>query len=279
MHLKRARIFFIDVLNALFRRVVRNEGTYTASSGTAANAFDGDVDTSCTQVAINGNIAVQFSDDVYASQFGILPGVSGSFTIIFEYSTDGVTWSTLRTTTATTWVDRTWLWYDIDPGQSVPYYRMRESAGGTLIVREFVVGSAPIELPMARMNRDDYTNLPNKNFTSNQPLQYWFDRTIPQPTMNIWPVPSGDFTQIVVWCQRYIMDVGDLNGSLEIPQRWYEAILFMLSHRMSLELPDVPMEKIVYLEGQAEKFLLEAENEERDNSPIFFTPSIGCYNR
>jgi hypothetical protein len=269
----------IDVLNALYRRVTRNTGAYSASTGTAANAFDGDVDTSCTQTAINGNIAVTFSDEVYASKFGILPGVSGSFTVVIEYSTDGTTWSTLYAPGITTWVDNTWLWYDIDPGHAVMYYRMRETAGGTLIVREFVVGSNPIEIPMARLNRDDYTNLPNKNFTSNQPLQYWFDRTIPQPTMNVWPVPSEDFTQIVVYCSRYIMDVGDLNGSLEIPQRWYEAILFILAHRMSLELPDVPMEKIMYLDGQADKYLAQAEDEERDNSPIFFSPNISGYSR
>jgi hypothetical protein len=32
---------------------------------------------------------------------------------------------------------------------------------------------------MSRLNCDDYTNLPNKNFTANQPFQFWLNRTIP----------------------------------------------------------------------------------------------------
>ena len=84
---------------------------------------------------------------------------------------------------------------------------------------------------------------------------------------------------MTVWYSRQIMDVGDLNGELEIPQRWYEAIQFMLSHRMSLQLPGVDMARVQYLEGQAEKYLNQAEQEERDKSPIYFAPNISVYTR
>jgi hypothetical protein len=135
------------------------------------------------------------------------------------------------------------------------------------------------ELQMARLNRDDYTNLPNKQFTANQPFQFWFDRTIPQPTMYLWPVPSTAFVQMTVWYSRQIMDVGSLSGQLEIPQRWYEAILMMLSHRMSLELPAVQTDRISYLEGQAEKYFNMAEQEERDKSPLYLAPNVSVYTR
>ena len=84
---------------------------------------------------------------------------------------------------------------------------------------------------------------------------------------------------MTVWRSRQIMDVGALNGELEIPQRWYEAILMMLSHRMSLELPGVAVDRITYLEAQAEKYFTQAENEERDRSPIFLAPNISVYTR
>jgi hypothetical protein len=75
------------------------------------------------------------------------------------------------------------------------------------------------------------------------------------------------------------MDVGDLYGELEVPQRWYEAVVMMLSHRMSLELPGVDVTRTQYLEGQADKYLAMAEEEERDKSPIFFSPNISVYTR
>jgi hypothetical protein len=62
------------------------------------------------------------------------------------------------------------------------------------------------------------------------------------------------------------MDVGDLYGELEVPQRWYEAVVMMLAHRMSLELPGVDVSRITYLEGQADKYLGMAEEEEREGN-------------
>jgi hypothetical protein len=146
-------------------------------------------------------------------------------------------------------------------------------------VYQVVFGSNATEIPVARMNRDDYTNLPNKNFTNNWPLQYWFDRTIPQPAMYMWPTPGTYAPQLVVWRHRHIQDVGDLSGELEIPQRWYLAIQNMLAHQMAMELPSVATERIAYCEQQAEKFWFQAEQEERDKSPIYFAPNISYYTR
>jgi hypothetical protein len=75
------------------------------------------------------------------------------------------------------------------------------------------------------------------------------------------------------------MDVGSLTDELEIPQRWYEATVMMLSHRMSLELPGVQMDRVGYLEKMAAQYLMEAEQEERDKSPIYFAPNISVYTR
>jgi len=85
--------------------------------------------------------------------------------------------------------------------------------------------------------------------------------------------------QMTVWYSRQIMDVGDLSGELEIPQRWFLAVQSMLAHQMSLELPGVALDRITYLEGQAEKYLTLAEVEERDKSPIYFAPNIAVYTR
>ena len=53
----------------------------------------------------------------------------------------------------------------------------------------------------------------------------------------------------------------------------------MLAHRMSLELPGVDVARITYLEGQAEKYLTQVEQEERDRSPIYYAPNIAVYTR
>lgn len=275
-----------DVLNALYRTMNRPSGSYTTSAGgNVALVGDNDIDTYCQQTSANGNISVNFGTDnpIYAGSIGLLPYVAGggsaTWTLILEYSADGVTWNTLNDLGTVVVTDKQWIWTDIDPGQSVQYYRVRISGGSTLALREFYVGNNSREITMSRLNRDDYTNLPNKNFTANQPYQYWFNRTVPNPEIYLWPAPSDPFVQMTVWYSKQVMNVGELTNELQIPQRWYLAVINMLAHQMAMELPQVPMDRVQYLEGQAEKSLALAEAEERDRSPIYFSPNIGVYTR
>jgi hypothetical protein len=276
----------IDVLNVLYRTMSRPVGDYSSSAGgVVANVADSDIDTYCQQSAPNGNISVFYGTDnpIYAGSIGFLPYIAGGgsalWSIILEYSTDGSTWNTLEDLGQVAVEDNQWVWTDVDPGQNVEYYRIRAYNGTTLALREWFVGNNARLIQMARLNRDDYTNLPNQNFTANQPYQFWFDRTIPQPTMYLWPVPNDPFIQMTVWYSRQIMDVGALTDELEVPQRWYEATVFMLAHRMALEMPNVAPDRIGYLEKMADRYIYEAEQEERDKSPIYYAPNISVYTR
>jgi hypothetical protein len=275
----------IDVLNALYRRMNRpappTQDGYNSSSGVAYYAFDSSLATECVQSAPNGYIGIDYGTDnaYYIGSIGVMSGVTGTFNVIFEYSIDGLTWHTLYAPGEQAWVDGQWIWHDVDPGVTAQFYRMRETGGNTLNVRELYFGNNSTEITMARLNRDDYTNLPNKNFTANQPFQFWFDRTIPQPSIYLWPTPSDPFVQMTIWYSRQIQDVGTLQNELEIPQRWYLAIQSMLAHQMGLELPGVDIARVQYLEQQAEKYLYQAEQEERDKSPIYWAPNISVYTR
>jgi hypothetical protein len=276
----------VDALNVLYRTMNRPTGTYaTSAGGTVFNAFDNDIDTFCQQTSANGNISVNYGSNnpIYIGSIGLLPYVSGggsaTWNIRYEYSIDGISWLTLTDLGSITVTDNEWIWTNIDPGENVIAYRVVAYGGTTLALREFYLGNNSREIQMSRLNRDDYSNLPNKNFTANQPYQFYFERTIPVPKLVLWPTPSDPFIQMTVWYSRQIMDVGDLSGELEIPDRWYLAIGNMLSHRMALILPTVPLDRVQYLEGQANKTFEEAEQEERDKSPIYWAPNISVYTK
>ena len=274
-----------DVLNALYRTMTRPTGSYsTSGGGTAANAFDGDLNTYCQQTSAAGNISVDYGSQInYIGSIGFMPYIAGggsqTWSYVFESSVDGITWKTLYTGTAVTVTDSQWVWQDIDPGSNVAYYRMRATGTTILSVRELYFGTNSTEITMARLNRDDYTNLPNKNFLANNPYQFWLNRTIPQATITLWPTPSDAFVQMVVWYSAQVQDVGAMSGQLAVPDRWLMAIQNMLAHQMSQILPGVDAARIGYLEGQAEKYFQMAEQEERDKSPIYLAPNIGVYTR
>jgi hypothetical protein len=247
----------VDILNSNFRQLQTVSGTNTTTSTTHTIAFGGD--TFVTTVGIKW--------------------LAASVPIALERSPDNIVWETIQTENPVA-ISGEWTWFDLESSIATPYFRVRATTG-TLTFEEIYTGNTPTEIPLARMNRDDYTNLPNKYFQSNRSLQYWYDRVIPNPVMHLWPVPNSgaDYSQLVIWIQRYIMDVGTMTQELEVPQRWYEAIVSMLAAKMAMEIVEVDVGMIGMLDAKAQQALYTAQAEERDNSPMMIAPNIAMYTR
>lgn len=196
-----------------------------------------------------------------------------------QTSPDGVVWTTVKSVSDPGQTAGEWTWTDIDGSMAMRYFRVI-APGGLLDQDDVLVGNTPNEIVMARLNRDSYANLPDKTFTG-KPLQFWLDRTLNEPVMYVWPVPnqSQALGQVVTYVKRYIMDVGSLTQEIEVPQRWFEAIVYQLAARLAEELPQVDPSMLPVLDQKAMRALNEAEIEERDNSPIYFTPNIAVYTR
>ena len=247
----------VDILNSNFRWLQEVSGT--------------NVDTSTTRT-------VTFTTDTFVANVGIY-WTAAAVPIALERSDDNLVWTTIQTETPTATAGQ-WTWFDLDSSVAARYFRVRATSG-TLSFSQIYLANTPTEIPLARMNRDDYTNLPNKAFQSNRPLQYWFDRQVNNPIMHMWPVPNEAATvcQIVVWRQRYIMDVGTMTQDVEVPQRWLEAIVSGLAAKMALELTEVDPSLIPILDQKAAISLNIAQMEERDNSPMMIAPNIAPYTR
>ena len=272
----------IDLKNVLRRSLNLPSGGVAASSagGSADYAFDKSLTTACTQTSINGNISYQFDSNRLITTVGFMPNGDQTLAPIFEWSNDGATWTELYSVDRTAFDGGQWYYWDISRPASAQYYRMRETSGGTLNIIELVFATTLMEIPLGRISLDQYTNLTDKTMRSQQPLEYWFDRKVDNPEINVWPVPNYSFDMLVFWRNRQIQDVGDLSNTLEIPQRWIEAAVTELAVRMLLELPgEVKQERYDILKKEASAATFRAQQEERDRSPIFIAPNISCYTR
>ena len=219
---------------------------------------------------------VAFTSPTSISTIGLYWGNTYASNVLVQTSPNGTTWTTLVSVTG---IRGTWTWNDIAVPPTVSYIRVYGYGSG-FGPSQVVFGNTPNEIPMARLNRDSYANLPNKAFQG-KPLQFWLDRTLDEPIMYVWPVPSEStaIAQVTTYVKRYIMDVGTLTEEIEVPQRWYEAIVYQLAARFAEELPQVDPSMIPIIDQKAMRALNEAEMEERDNSPIYFTPNIAVYTR
>jgi hypothetical protein len=219
---------------------------------------------------------VNFTTQTFVTTVGV-KWAAAAVPLALERSDDGITWTVVQTETPSATAGQ-WTWFDLESSVATTYFRVRATSG-TLSFSRVYLANTPTEIPLARLNRDDYTNLPNKSFQSNRPLQYWFDRQVQQPIMHLWPVPNqeAEVYQIVLWRQRYIMDVGTMTEEIEVPQRWYEAIVAMLAARLALEYIEVDPSMISMLDAKAKESLYFAQQEERDNSPMMILPNIAMY--
>lgn len=281
----------VDILNANLRSITQLQlgpgAAYSSTAGgTASFAFDNNLSTSCTQTAPNGTLQVQYPAPGQPVVFGVLPNTTATWNVAIQTSNDGINWTTVYSNPALSVVHGQWFWVDVEgiPEAGVSFVQLVAFGGTTLDVTEFVTGAAPQEIPIAKINRDDYSNLPNKWFTG-RPLQFWYNKSIPQPTLTLWPAPALQFTfsQIVLYTQRYVQDVGTLTQTVEVPQRWFLAILTRLAKELMLMIPEIAKDmsdtdKPILLQEDKDRWA-EGWASETDSSPVMMRPNIRAYTR
>jgi hypothetical protein len=247
----------VDILNSNFRQL---------------QEVDGEKSTTATERT------VEFQSATFVSTVGVR-WTAAAVPIALERSNDGIIWTTVQDEAPVAAAGE-WTWFDLASSVATLYFRVRATSG-SLNFSQVYLANTPTEIPLARLNRDDYTNLPNKTFQSTRPLQFWYDRLIPNPVMRLWPVPNSGATtsQLVLWVQRYIMDVGTMTQEIEVPQRWHEAVVAMLASKLALEIAEVDAGMIPLLDQKASQALYTAQAEERDNSPMMIAPNISMYTR
>ncbi len=269
----------IDTLNANIRQLTRFEGIYDSAEGDADLAFDGDIDTACTQTTPGGWISLELATALAPTNFGILPEASGTWTFSVQTSDDGVTWHTVDTQTAIVMVAGEWYWWDVEGIPEALYMRILADGTTTLDVTELVFANNPLEIPLSKINRDDYMNMPNKTFTG-RPVQYWYDKQVSIPNLVVWPAPGSEYTfwQIVLTTQRLIQDVGTLTQELELPQGGFLAIVASLAWYVAQEIDDAKIDP-----AQLKPAMQEALNDfwsgQTDSSPSRLAFNIGPYTR
>ncbi len=275
----------VDTYTINLRNLNRITGTASASEGTADNAFDGDLTTACTQVSTLGTISMLLASATNVSTFGIMPNVSGTWDYVIEGSNDNyVTTVTLLTRTGQAVVANEWLWVDVQGVlggvNDFDNYRLRATGTTVLDVIELFYGNKPNEIPMYKLNRNDYANLPDKASTG-RPTQFWYDKTRTQPEIELWPNPGAEFTfsQVTGFVQRQLQDVGAMTDELEVPDRWYLAIVCNLAAELGREIKEVDEVIVPRLDLDAGKYLADAWTGETDESETYLRPNISPYTR
>lgn len=245
----------VDVLNLNYRIIQTVTGAVTYASNSYTVYF--------TEATVVNTVGVKWS------------GVSTPLT--FEVSNDGLAWTAVGSSSASA-VAGEITWTDVSGAVAYQYFRITGDAA--LSYSTITLGNTPQEIPLGQLNRDGYVNQSNKVFPG-RPSNFYYQRNLPNPVVNVWPAPfaAAEGAQLVLWRHRQIMDTENLQQDVEVPARWLEAIIDMLSAKVAAETPMVDLQVMAVREQKAAISLQRAWDGDGDGSSIQINPGIGCYTK
>lgn len=246
----------IDLLNLVYSQPTRATGTDTTTSN---------------------SITTEFTSATTITRFGVkMSSVQATEMMTLYTSSDGISFTAVETFTRTDWAADTWFWFPLDPSVSAQFFRVAFNNNATFT--EFYLATTVYDLPVTQWNRDTWSVINNKTQLGKPATSYYFEKLI-RPQVTVWPVPNNDYDHLTMFIHRQIQDVGGLSQALEIPARWFEAVVWQLASRLVFEVPGVDPSLAPTIVQMADKYMLEVEEEETDGAPIYLTPGIGVYSR
>ena len=259
-----------------------NTGGQASSSagGNPANCFNPDSNVGCTQNAPNGNIAYDYGINNSNSIFyvGITPLARSTYTLVVEYSFDNVNWTTIYTAPQQLYFANQTTWFVIENTLNARAWRIRETAGSTLAIQQIYFDQPSTtgtgDMTMSALSRSEYMSIATKMNTG-FPSGYYFDETI-TPTIILWPVPStqNNFTSLLYTNYRYAQDVTQMFQTVNVPQRFYDALVSGLSARLALKFAP---EKFPVMKAEAQEAYAIAAATDFENVTLRFTPDFSRY--
>jgi hypothetical protein len=261
-------LYIIDILEGLNRQSVRNlNGTaFTSAGGIAANAFDGNPNTACTQNAPDGYISYAWTNPNYIiTLVGVQSFVTRNYTLALEYSVDNINWITLSVLPEQSYPAGIIQWFTIQSPKYGTAFRIRETSGATLNISELYFNNNVNDTIMTRVSESEYMSYPYKSVpTSSQPTLYWVDRQI-NPVLYLWPTPSPQYNCFFFSYTEQIQDIGQMVNNPEVPARFLEVLAAELAFKLAQKYAS---DKVPYLEAQAAKEFSLAHEEDRERVPL-----------
>lgn len=140
------------------------------------------------------------------------------------------------------------------------------------VVRQEQVAGQPVDIKVGRIGLNQYATIPNKE-TRGRPVQIYIDRQRDFPTVTLWPVPENGTYTLVYWRLRRVQDAGSGATTLDIPFRFYNAIISGLAYHLATKMQGMEQRAIALKAVYDEAWQLAAD-EDREKAALFFMPKV-----
>lgn len=260
------------------------------AGGNPSNCFDPSQTGGCIQTVPNACIGYDYGNGNTFSIYyvGVTPLSTSIYTLTVQYSFDMVNWTTIYVAPKQTYPAYQTTWFVIEQTLNARAWRITENDGKILAIQQ-IYFSQPTNTGISDkvlgiLSHSEWMSLPLKmnNNGSGTASSYYFNQSTPGPlslpTLTLWPVPGPSNisqTHIFYTNYRYAQDITQLYQNVEVPQRFYDALVAGIAARLSLKFaPD----RYQMLLADASVAYQNAANTDYENVPIRFLPDFSCYN-
>jgi len=134
-------------------------------------------------------------------------------------------------------------------------------------------GSTQQDLTINRISVSTYASIPNKT-TTGRPIQFWIERLVDAPRINIWPVPDSNDYTFKYWRMRRIEDAGSGVQTADMPFRFLPCLVAGLAYHIAMKVPELA-QRVQMLKAAYEEEFDRAASEDRVKTNARFVPRIG----
>ena len=134
-------------------------------------------------------------------------------------------------------------------------------------------GSTQQDLTINRISVSTYASIPNKT-TTGRPIQFWIERLVDAPRINVWPVPDSNDYTFKYWRMRRIEDAGRGVETADMPFRFLPCLVSGLAYHIAMKTPEL-QQRIPLLKAMYEEEFDRAASEDRVKTNARFVPRIG----
>jgi hypothetical protein len=131
------------------------------------------------------------------------------------------------------------------------------------------------DISLNRISVSTYANIPTKD-QGGRPYQIYVNRATNSPQITLWPVPDSSATYTLAYWYLKRMDdaTNPVSQTIEIPFRFYNALVAGLSYHIALKKPEAA-ERVSMLKDLYDEAFQLAADEDRDRSSDRFVPFLG----
>lgn len=134
-------------------------------------------------------------------------------------------------------------------------------------------GSTQQDLTINRISVSTYASIPNKT-TTGRPIQFWIERLVDAPKINVWPVPDSNDYTFKYWRMRRIEDAGAGVQTADMPFRFLPCLVAGLAYHIAMKVPELA-QRVQMLKAAYEEEFDRAASEDRVKTNARFVPRIG----